>query len=92
MMKKSDKFNIHIEYTVKTPIVADGTVSTASASIGVFTVLIFHSFGVGEWEIASSSTIIYQREKKLEYSNFGSKDFWNSEEVHYQPVYFLINT
>jgi len=47
---------------------------------------------VGEWEIASSSTIIYQREKKLEYSNFSSKDFWSSEEMYYKPVYIHINT
>ena len=48
-------------------------------------------FGVGEWEIAYSSTIIYQRVKKLEYSKLDSNDFWSSEEVHYQPVYFIIN-
>ena len=46
--------------------------------------------GVGEWEIAYSSTIIYQREERLEYSNFGSNDFWSSGEVYYQPVYFHI--
>ena len=47
---------------------------------------------MGEWEIAYSSTIIYQREKRLEYSKFGSNDFWSSGEVYYKPVYFLTYT